>query len=115
MTLMTRRWFMRLLPFGVFGRVLRTARAEATKVVSVVDYGAVPGAADSTAGIAAAIAQLPKRGGATLLFPPGVYNLGDTSTDDVALRIDGVENLTIDGRGATLNFRGKILPAAIGS
>jgi hypothetical protein len=81
----------------------------------VADYGAVPGAADATAGVRAAIAHLPKRGGATLLFPPGIYNLAADSADDVALRLDGIEKLTIDGLGATLNIRGRTTAAMIGN
>ena len=100
---------MRLLPFSAFSWGRRNAHAEAAKIVSVVDFGAVPGAADATAGVQAAVAHLPKQGGATLLFPPGVYNFA--AGTDVALRIDGVEKLTVDGRGAALNLQGKTFPA----
>jgi hypothetical protein len=100
---------MRLLPFGAFGWGRSNAHAEAANIVSVADFGAVPGAADATAGVQAAVAHLPKQGGATLLFPPGVYNFA--AGNDVALRIDAVEKLTADGRGATLNLQGKTFPA----
>jgi hypothetical protein len=100
---------MRLLPFGAFSWGCRNAHAEAAKIVSVADFGAVPGAADAAAGVEAAVAHLPKQGGATLLFPPGAYNFA--AGTDVALRIDGVEKLTVDGRGALLNLQGKTFPA----
>jgi hypothetical protein len=106
----TRRWFMRLLPLGAFAKSFRPASATAAAVISVADYGAVPGADDVTAEVRAAICHLPKRGGATLLFAPGVYNLAADAADDAAMRFVGIENLTVDGNGAALNFRGKTYP-----
>jgi hypothetical protein len=94
--------------FGLFGK---RSRASTPPVVSVADYGALPGSDDATAGVRAAISQLPKRGGATLFFPPGAYNFVADPADDAALRLNGVEKLTIDGRGATLNMHGRLYPA----
>jgi hypothetical protein len=88
----------------------RPVRASTKPVVSVADYGAVPGADDATAGVNAAVAHLPKRGGVTLLFPPGVYNFAIGT--DVAIKVEAMEELTVDGRGATLNLQGKTFPAA---
>jgi hypothetical protein len=95
---------------ALIGLLTRPTRASSAPVVSVADYGAVPGHDDAAAGINAAVAHLPKQGGATLLFPPGVYNFA--AGTDVALKIDAVEKLTVDGRGATLNLQGRTFPAA---
>ncbi|HWB52371.1 MAG TPA: right-handed parallel beta-helix repeat-containing protein [Stellaceae bacterium] len=109
---MTRRWLLRLLPFAAFARRRAAAAPEAAAtIVSVADFGAIPGSPDATAGIRAAIAHLPRRGGATLLLPPGAYNVSGDAKDDAVLRCIGIEKLTVDGRGATLNVRGKTFPA----
>ena len=99
--------------------------AIAAGTVSVADFGARPDAGvDAAPAVRAALEQCRKTQADTLIFPPGRYDfwpdraeekyLFITNNDEglrrIAFPLIGVENLTIDGGGATFVFHGNILP-----
>jgi len=90
------------------GIALRGRQGWGATTISVADYGAVPGVGDAGPGVLAAIAALPKTGGATLMFPKGVYQFSPRT--EVAMRLVGIENLTVEGYGAALKFDGQTFP-----
>ena len=77
-------------------------------IVSVADFGVLPGIHDAGPGVRSAIATFDKRPGSTLHFPPGTYRFG--SRDGVAMLFDDMDHLTLEGKGATLLFNGAIAP-----
>lgn len=60
------------------GAVLRNPAAKLNEIISVADYGALPGAsaAVNTDAFAKASARIEALGGGTLLIPPGTYQVG---------------------------------------
>jgi len=88
----------------------RLARAQqsALPVISVADFGALPNGSDAGPGVKAAIARLPKRGGAVLHFPKGTYQFAQTS--GAALLLAGFEGVTVDGSGSEFVFQGLTVP-----
>ena len=76
--------------------------------VSLADVGGAPGGGDAAAVFQAALARLPRRGGAVLHVPPGTWRFA--ATDGNAVLLDDFEALTIEGAGATLVFSGHCKP-----
>jgi len=98
------------------------------KLVSVVDFGAVPGSRSGcTFAVQKAIGSLTESGG-TVVFPKGTYhfyrsegaerNLYLSNSDvsnprRIAVLIENRKNITIEGNGSTFLFHDRIIPFAI--
>jgi hypothetical protein len=77
--------------------------------LSIADLGARPGGnGDAAPFLKAALAKLPRRGGAVLRIPPGTWRFAQAG--GVAVEVTGFENLVIDGSGARLLFKGRARP-----
>lgn len=89
---------------GVTVSSLSRATSEgAPPVVSVADFGARPDGTNARAGVRTAIARLPRKGGAILHFPPGIYRFGGGR--DPGIHVVDIEDLTIDAPGCTFLFQ----------
>lgn len=82
---------------------VQTATAEVT--VNVADFGAVPDdGKDDTSAVAAAVKHCAGlKNAVRLLFSRGRYDFPGETVN--AIRIDNLNDLTVDGNGATLNVR----------
>lgn len=78
--------------------------------VSLVDVGGRPEAADAAPFFEAALARLPRRGGAVLHVPAGTWRFA--AGEGVAVSVEGFEDLAIEGDGARLVFAGLRRPFA---
>jgi hypothetical protein len=98
------------------------------RVISVADFGAVPGAADCTAALARAAAACRGSRDTTLLLPPGRYPISRARASEtamgisnhepgilrrVALHLRDCEGLTVSARGAELVASGQVVPLVV--
>lgn len=79
--------------------------------ISVADFGVLPDGSDSRPGVQKAAARLPRAGGATLHFPPGVYTFSEGLTP--AIDISNIENFFLDAVGCTFLFNNSSIPIAL--
>jgi hypothetical protein len=70
-----------------------------------------PDGANARAGVQAAIARLPRKGGAVLHFPPGFYRFG--SERDPGIHVVDVDGLTINAPGCTFVFQDVAFPVGL--
>ncbi|WP_158279839.1 right-handed parallel beta-helix repeat-containing protein [Coraliomargarita sinensis] len=97
-------------------------------VINMAALGAKTDGSDTTPIVRAALAEV-RRGEATkLVFPPGRYDFysvraneeylfvsnNDAGLKRIAFPLQGMEDVTIDGGGATFVFHGEIVPFLIG-
>jgi hypothetical protein len=89
------------------------ASLDTSRQISVANFGALPNGQDARPGVRAAVARLPRTGGAMLYFPPGTYHF--SASPDPAIQIFGVEELTIIADQATLLFSQVAFPIVLQS
>ena len=114
---------------GLFAVMVSLGVGAVAQRISVKDFGAEPGAGkDATPGVLKAIAAAKAKPGSTVVFPKGTYEffpehaatehyfISNHDPEDsraVAMPIDGVHGLTIDGMGSTFLFHGQTMPVAV--
>ena len=81
---------------------------QAAPSVSLAELGSQSGTENAGPLLQAALARLPRRGGAVLHIPAGIWRF--TQTEGTALNISDFEDLVVDGYGAQLLFCGRTHP-----
>jgi hypothetical protein len=94
-----------------FAGSARSLNGTPANVISVADFGALPDGSDAGPGVLTAINSLPRQGGAVLHFPAGTYRFSQKG--GIALALRGVDDLTVEGAGATLLFDDAAQPISL--
>ena len=111
------------------GSIVLIASAARAQQVSVAAYGAAAGSGkNATSAVRRALDAAKTAHAKILMFPKGTYDFwpegGQTGqyfitnhdpmpSRSIAIPVDGMENLTIDGGGSTFLFHGELLPIAL--
>lgn len=109
---LTRRGFFSAIALAPLASPRGFAAVAPQPYISLADFGLSPGdagKADAESAFRAALTRLPKSGG-VISVPPGRWSFA--RTEGVAIPIGDRANVTIEGHGATLLFRGAARPFA---
>ena len=89
---------------------LRAADTTPGKIVSVADYGAIPGDGKDDGPAIVAAATAAAEAGATLVFPKGVYDIFEDTLPPTKRCVDiaDTDGMVIEGNGSTLIGHGHI-------